>query len=199
MKAVRQFVYLDEYKMYSLYSQMFEGFTEYVVRYDEEGKQAAESQKGPIASGRVLADIVASKRGQEERRFLHDYAYTVFEDELSRRKMLTTISGSGDMTSELQPGRVVKISGSAVFNDMQAISKLIERFNDFGLAITYVTTLKEREAAIEQAEAAGKNQGDRNARAKLREAAKAVTDIKKLVDPIALYREIDTGGAELPS
>ena len=35
MKKLRQFIYLDEYKIYSLYSQVFEGFTDHIVRYSE--------------------------------------------------------------------------------------------------------------------------------------------------------------------
>ena len=78
MKPLRQFLYLDEYKMYSLFSQMFEGFTEYIVKDDEAKERETESQKGPIGSGRVLADLVTTKRGQEERRFLNDDAVHAF-------------------------------------------------------------------------------------------------------------------------
>ena len=187
MKAVRQFLYLDEYKMYSLYSQMFEGFSQSVVRYDMEEKQEAESQKGPVGSGRLIADIAASRRGQEEHRFLNDYAYTLFEEELTRRNMLTVLDGHANEKAGVAAGSMVRITGTAVFNDMLAISKLINTFNDFGAALTYVTTQNQRAAAVEQVDAAIQTQPDRNKRAKLREAAKALTDIKQLAKKSNLH------------
>ena len=54
MKKLRSFVYLDNYKMYSISSQLFEGLTEYVVRSESKSQRDEESQKGPIGSGRVI-------------------------------------------------------------------------------------------------------------------------------------------------
>ena len=35
MRTVKSFVYLDEYKMYSISSQLFGGLTEYLIDYQE--------------------------------------------------------------------------------------------------------------------------------------------------------------------
>lgn len=89
MKNLRQFIYLDEYKIYSLYSQVFEGFTDHVVRYSESKATEEEQQKGPLGSGQFLMDLASERTGQQEKRFLHDYAFTLFEDKLeSQQKVI---------------------------------------------------------------------------------------------------------------
>ena len=89
MKKLRQFIYLDEYKIYSLYSQVFEGFTDHIVRYSEAESVDEERQRGPRESGQFLMDLTSEKTGQQEKRFLHDYAFTLFEKELeSQQKVL---------------------------------------------------------------------------------------------------------------
>ena len=59
-KMIKSFIYLDEQKMYSLSSQIFEGITEYVLSESGSENQNSESQKGPVGSGRVLADVIKS-------------------------------------------------------------------------------------------------------------------------------------------
>src|SRR5688500_1179750 len=110
MNELRQFIYLDEYKMYSLSSQLFEGFTEFIVRYSEKSRAEHEGLKGPTGTGRVLADIASAKEGHQERRFLHDYAYSLFEAELFKRESIRDI-GSASTPASLQPGSLVKVSG----------------------------------------------------------------------------------------
>ena len=58
METIRSFIYLDNEKMYSLASQLFEGLVERIVESNLSENQEEESQKGPITSGRYLADII---------------------------------------------------------------------------------------------------------------------------------------------
>ena len=51
MQMIKSFVYLDEYKMYSISSQIFEGITESLMSYQESTTEKGEEQKGPIGSG----------------------------------------------------------------------------------------------------------------------------------------------------
>jgi hypothetical protein len=80
--APKLLVYLDEYKIYSISSQIFEGLTEEVIQYSHRETRDREEQKGPLGSGRILADILTDSQGRSERKFLYDYAYTLFEDRL---------------------------------------------------------------------------------------------------------------------
>lgn len=76
---MNSFLYLDEYKMYSISAQIFGGLIESIVEFSGSEKIDKESQKGPFSSGRLMADIASEQAGRQERKFLQDYAYTIFE------------------------------------------------------------------------------------------------------------------------
>ena len=77
MEKIKSFLYLDEYKMYSISSQLFEGLTEYVVHNERRENESSETQKGPMASGRILAEILSSSEQELSKKVLHDYSYTL--------------------------------------------------------------------------------------------------------------------------
>ena len=56
MPGIKSFLYLDEYKMYSISSQIFEGMTESWVNIRGTSTEEEERQAGPFASGRVIID-----------------------------------------------------------------------------------------------------------------------------------------------
>ena len=71
-QVIKNFIYLDEYKMYSISSQILEGITDYLVSYKEGTIEKSEEQKGTISSGRVVADLLKSESGTQEKKYLHD-------------------------------------------------------------------------------------------------------------------------------
>ena len=89
MEAIKNLIYLDEYKMYSISSQLFGGLTEHVINVEHSADEKDERQSGPFGSGRMLANILKSGSSVEERRFLHDFSYTLFE---------TALYGEGKVT-----------------------------------------------------------------------------------------------------
>lgn len=44
MEKIKDFIYLDEYKMYSIFSQMSGGITEYLMKCKEATKAESEEQ-----------------------------------------------------------------------------------------------------------------------------------------------------------
>jgi hypothetical protein len=184
MKHLKQFIYLDEYKMYSLSSQIFEGLTEYFLRYGETAVKDEEKQKGELGSGRLLAHVASDMQGNEERRVLHDYRYTLFESELNKMNALVKCdASSGDDTiGRIVPGALLKVTGWADFNDMRAIGDTVDQFNDLGQAITYLTTYEARNGIEQETAEKMKAEKDRNRRARIREAQKAATDINRLAE-----------------
>ena len=182
MKNLRQFIYLDEYKIYSLYSQIFEGFTDHVVHYSESKTVEEEQQKGPISSGQFLMDLASERIGQQEKRFLHDYTFTLFEEELeAQQKVLRYDStASEEHFNTLTPGSIIRVKGSAIFNDVKAICDLLKEFNRFGEAITYLLTQENRTKLQEIADQKIKEEKDRNTRAKIRDELKRLNDTQRL-------------------
>lgn len=89
---IKNFIYLDEYKMYSLSSQIFEGITEYLVSTNYKEEENNDKQKGGFASGRILADIIKDGSKTEERKYLHDYSYTLFEKYLIENNKVADIN-----------------------------------------------------------------------------------------------------------
>jgi hypothetical protein len=59
-KMIKNFLYLDQEKMYSLSSQMFEGVTAHVLTESTSTNEDSKTQKGPVGSGLVLAEAIRS-------------------------------------------------------------------------------------------------------------------------------------------
>ncbi|MDP9350733.1 MAG: hypothetical protein M3P51_04230 [Chloroflexota bacterium] len=155
----RLFMYLDEYKMYSVSSQIFEGLTEEIVQYSERESQDTERQKGPLGSGRLLADIVTDTQGRRERRFLFDYAYTIFEKRLVDDGRVLEISEAVAADPNLKSGEYgfVRITGPMALNDLAAIQRTAKDFNKIMAAMQYVSGMPVRDtmAALLKEEIAG--------------------------------------------
>lgn len=189
MQTIKNFIYLDEYKMYSISSQIFEGITEYLIDYQETTKEEEEKQKGPVGSGKIMADILKSESGTEEKKYLHDYSYKLFEDYLQESNKILSISVE-NIDAEIESidnAAFVKVRAKAVFNDMNIIKSTMENFNELGEALAYISTISEREEAQQLLETVAENIRDRNQRSQLRQRQKALTDIKKLAKEQGLH------------
>lgn len=140
MEAIKNLIYLDEYKMYSISSQLFGGLTERVINVEHSGDEQDERQGGPFGSGRTLANILKSGTSTEERRFLHDFSYTLFETALYEAGKVVDISTVEDreIPDAVSDASFVSVRGRTVFNDMQAIDAIVSNFNKIGEALSYV-------------------------------------------------------------
>jgi hypothetical protein len=149
MKA-KLFIYLDEYKMYSVSSQLFEGLTEEVIQYQAKGKDVKEEQHGPIGSGRLLGDILSETNGRAERRFLFDYAYTIFESRIIEEGLVSCISES--TTEEdlvgVESKSFIKVTSKVSFNDFTEVRKTLNELNKMSDALHYVSTQEARNLQI---------------------------------------------------
>src|SRR5713101_3530736 len=112
MPNIRSFLYLDQYKLYSFSSQLFEGLTDYVIRTYNTEQGRSESQDMVSAKGRKLAELVAEQRGITEMRFLHDSAYNLFEEELQDRQAILDINSSS-ISLDLTSKDFVRVRGTA--------------------------------------------------------------------------------------
>ncbi|HSH24742.1 MAG TPA: hypothetical protein VLA13_04310, partial [Massilibacterium sp.] len=111
---IKNFIYLDEEKMYSLSSQLFEGVTEYVLNESASERDETEEQKGPVGSGRVLGDILRNSERNTEKKFLNDYSYTIFEKKLlddDRVLVLTNLELAAD--KDINKKSFIKITSKA--------------------------------------------------------------------------------------
>lgn len=133
----KEFLYLDEQKMYSLSSQLFEGITEYILNENESREEEKTKQNGPLGSGRIMADVINSAIKSTEKRFLHDHSFILLENELLKKDCVFTINESDKVnTNDFQNYSFIKIKAKAIFNDINKIKELFLNFNLLGESIT---------------------------------------------------------------
>ena len=111
MSSLKNIIYLDEYKLISLSSQLFEGVTEHLISRNTESRSESEQQKGEFGSGRILADAIRNDRGTEEKKVLHDHLYSVFENTLTDTKMVKVVTSESvtDKESDYNNYSFIKI------------------------------------------------------------------------------------------
>ncbi len=142
---IKHFIYLDQQKMYSLSSQIFEGITEFIVNEDNNSLDKKEEQKGPVGSGKILADVINTSTKSIEKRFLHDYSYTVFENHLVENNKIISLSIEDYDSSKINDYSFIKIKAKAKFNDMNKINELFRDFNKIGESLAHMGLSKEIE------------------------------------------------------
>lgn len=127
--------------MYSISSQIFEGLTDYIIKSKESSTSEKDEQKGKIGSGRIMADIIETNTSLQEKKFLHDYSYTLFEEALLKENKVLDInlSNFSEKIKEIDNYSFVKITGKVIFNDAKLLEALLEKYNDVGMALTIVT------------------------------------------------------------
>jgi hypothetical protein len=139
---IRNLIYLDEPKLLSLSSQVLEGLSEFSLTEKTSSNESTESQRGPIASGRELADAMKSVETSVERRVLHDHAFALFEHKVSESGPLLDIpthTAVSDTVAQIAKASFVRIRGRATFTDAAKLSALLKVFNALGKSIAYVT------------------------------------------------------------
>lgn len=186
---MRNFLYLDEYKMYSLSSQLFEGVTDYILHESKTHKADNATQKGPVASGRVIAEIIETTSASIEKKFLHDYAYSIFEDKLSSAEKLTNIDSSATF-QELNPEisgskKFVRITARAQFLDSKDVVKTLDTLGDMQDSISIISNNDVRLAIIEKLAEFGENKSAKLSSGPLRAELLRLSKSERPADEVA--------------
>ncbi|MCF5747426.1 MULTISPECIES: hypothetical protein [Pseudomonas syringae group] len=150
---MKSFVYLDEYKMYSLSSQLMKGVTDFIVKESRRAESDVTEQAGPEDSGRELAEIIETVSSDVEKRFLHDYAYAIFEDKLVEAKLVSNFdstSSFNDIAPVNGDSRIVRVKAKARLVDSAETVKALEGLVDMQQAIAMMSANEAREALLEE-------------------------------------------------
>lgn len=185
---IRSILYLDEQKLYSLSSQVLEGLTEYLLTETSAATEESETQKGPVASGRVLADAMKRSTTSVERRVLHDHAFALFEEKLLSSGLVIDIPSQPDSAPQKLKS-FIRVSAAASFIDAAKLTNLLGMFNRIGEALAYVTNnddIQTAKAALEAAKTALK---DKSKLAELTRKSQALTDGALLAKSSGLYQD----------
>ncbi|WP_428718951.1 DUF6414 family protein [Undibacterium curvum] len=190
---IKSFIYLDEQKMYSLSSQIFEGITEYVLNESCSANEESESQKGPVGSGKILADVIRTSGKSSEKKFLHDYSFTLFERHLKQEHRILDLSSLSVELNSLRDSidnfSFIKVKARAVFNDVNKITELFTEFNNLGEALAHMGTHQEALELKRQLDEVSNNPKYKETKARLEVEYKKVTNISKLAKDSGLYQD----------
>lgn len=168
MKSIKNFIYLDDYKMYSISSQIFEGMTDYIIKGLSERTEEKDEQKGNFATGRIMADIAEKQSKHTEKIFLHDYSYTLFESKLFESNKVLEINETNakNLISNLTNYSFIKVTGRIILNDSSTIENAIATFNELGINTTIVTNGTDAAEEVSKLSLQTQNIKDRNQKAK---------------------------------
>lgn len=148
---MKNFVYLDEYKMYSLSSQLMKGVTDYILQESRRSESDSAEQLGPKDSGRKLAEIIETASADVEKRFLHDYAYLVFEEKLQETGLISELDSKASFSEIAQidgNSKIVRVKAKARLVDSRETVKALESLNDMQQALEIVAANDTREKLI---------------------------------------------------
>lgn len=138
---IKSFIYLDDYKMYSFSSQLFEGITQYILNEESKAAEEQHEQKGSFFSGRFMADMMFQKNAQTEMRYLHDFAFNLFEKEMESRDMLFDVKPETTI-EDLRDKGFVRVKGKIIFEDYTKILYTLDHFNEIGRAFGELQNLE---------------------------------------------------------
>lgn len=188
---IKNIIYLDEAKMYSLSSQIFEGITEYLLKETNSMSENVEEQKGPMASGKLLADAMRYGERSIEKRFLHDYAFSIFENKLNESSLVLDVNAGikSDISQLLGQKAFVRVSSQATFIDAAKITSLMSSFNKLGEALTHITRFSELNAAREALQKMKETVTNKTKLAEIHRQEKSLLNISELAKASGLYQD----------
>jgi hypothetical protein len=128
-KVVRDFIYVDIERLYSLYSQLFEGVADQIIQSYMDEATSKKSQKGSMLKGEDIENQLAEMSRRTENKFLHDHMYNLLEDELSRAIQEPSGVNKDNYRDVLKDAFIVKVNGTAKINDFGRASIFIEKIN----------------------------------------------------------------------
>lgn len=174
--------------MYSMSSQIFEGLTEYILKEFGSAQERTEEQKGPVGSGRVLADAMKLSERSVEKRFLHDHSLALFETRLAELDLLQHVTSAA--ADGLVVGKsFVRVSAKANFIDVAKITSMLASFNAIGEALAHVTKYSEIDATRQEMQKIKDSVKDKTRLAELRQLEKKLADTAELAKQTGLYQD----------
>ncbi|MDM1758158.1 hypothetical protein HX127_11365 [Acinetobacter sp. 256-1] len=163
---LRHFIYLDTEKLYSISSQLFNGFTEEVIAEKGHNESTEETQEMGYVKGKSLGHLYIEATKSIEKKFLHDQAFVVVEENLESQNQVLILNSSIDKIAidDFSQYPFVKIKAKVQFIDYLSLNKLLDDFNEVGKSLTYLVNQSQFESHAEIKRVINKI-GDRNKKA----------------------------------
>lgn len=186
---IKSIIYLDQEKMYSLSSQIFEGVTEYILNEVNSTTENTEEQKGPVGSGRVLADAMKLSERSIEKKFLHDHSLSLLEARLAELEIVDYVDATIKGEAKTVIKSFVRVTARANFIDAAKITSMLGSFNEIGEALTHVTNYSTGESIKKEICILKESSADNAKLTELRQLEKKIKDVAGLAKSTGLYQD----------
>lgn len=176
MTKIRDFIYLDVERLYSLYSQVFEGVADRIIQsYIDSLQQTDSSKRVPFLQESDIKTKVVEVSRRTENKFLYDYMYNQLEERISGAIVEASSATRDNYYEQLVDAFAIKVVGTAEIEDFQRTKEITDQFNSLGAAMHYITTFnseeaRARERQIEELEHRIEMSKDKNARSRAEKA-----------------------------
>lgn len=149
---IKNFIYLNEPKLYSFSSQLFEGITDYILNEKHHEHIDEAKQKGTIASGKVIADVIKEASTSTTKKFLHDHSFNLFERELTQTDRLLDVSSSSYSFADVcgSSKSFIRVRAKGKFVDMVEIQTLFSNYAKISGALAVLPLIGELQELEQQ-------------------------------------------------
>lgn len=133
MMTIRDFIYLDSGRMYSLYSQVFEGVAESVVKsYTNRHMTENSVSKSRDIAGSTVEEML----NEVESKVMYDHLYNQLEKKLESAIQEISRDKIADIET-IKNGFLFKVVGRVIISDYNRLIQFTENFNKIGEIIAY--------------------------------------------------------------
>lgn len=187
--TIRDFIYVDADRLYSLYSQVFEGVAEKIVQSYMDSSAKLDQQKGSIASGSATEAQVAELSSRTESKILYDHMYNSLEFKLGKSILEVSEIPPDDYIETLSKAFMIKVCGTAEVEDYSRANVFMEKVNSFAEAVAYFISQSEQlKNKINELEKQAKI-ATASERSQLKDQIKKISDPKLLSKEMGLHQD----------
>jgi hypothetical protein len=185
--TIRDFIYVDVDRLYSLYSQVFEGVGEKIIQSYINSSAKLDQQKGGIASGSATEAQVGEMSSRTESKILYDHMYNELESKLKKSILEVSEITANDYIETLSKAFIIKVGGTAEIEDYNRLKVFMEKFNSLGEAVAY-SIIKAGESEIIELENKAKT-ASASDKKQLTDRIKGMRDPKLLSKNMGLHQD----------
>jgi hypothetical protein len=185
--TLRDFLYVNEELVTSLYSQLFEGVAESIVDTYVHGKSHENETSGAPFSGEAINKTVSEATRTTQSRVLYDHMYSQLEEELEPRIKDPGGLTIGSYANALEDISLVRVTGDAMVADFSFLRTILKNWERIADAIVTARTMDdedEREAKRERLKEELETTDNRDESARLKKLLEAIPSEEEVYDRI---------------
>lgn len=188
-RIVRDFIYIDIDRLYSFYSQVFEGVADQIVQSYLNSSKTTDFQKASPLKGKAIEAQIAEASYRTESKILYDHMYNQLEERISNAILSFKEVNEHNFQAKLRDYSLIKVQGKAEIEDYKRMSHFMEKFNLLAEAIAYAIISSSTSDQATELKKIIKKEKDKNKKFKLKENLKKLTDAKSFAKEMGLSQD----------